>query len=340
MISREDSQRIKGMAILLLLFHHLFWDENLITNTGMEMSSETIGLITPVGRAARICVWMFAFVSAYGLTRKYLNLRQQNGKFFWDSWVSLMHRYWIYVLLAIVLCFFFGRNPWDFYEHSLGKAVLDFFAWSDFFHLPRLSGAWWYMCFAQIVILLIPLLTVLSEKVGILAIPMMYLLRFYVGSSEIRSTAGGAYTSYLMILMIGVFCARNPFPVDWLRGQLTSWRKRVGMITACAVALAGVLIVRHHFMMSGNDVFYLGDLFATVGACLAIAIILMCPVIRGGRCVAAAIGQILLWHVYDPLLFVHRSSKIYVLEQGAGSDLSDGHRFKLSDFGICRVDFG
>ena len=57
--TKEDSAKTKGIAVILLLFHHLFF-----TDRGFEVNLQYISedTLRALATAARICVWIFAFL--------------------------------------------------------------------------------------------------------------------------------------------------------------------------------------------------------------------------------------------------------------------------------------
>ncbi len=74
--SKNDTARVKGIAILMLLFHHLFYNPKLIEQREIVFRFIPQEKITAVAIGARICVWIFAFLSAYGLASQYRNCIQ------------------------------------------------------------------------------------------------------------------------------------------------------------------------------------------------------------------------------------------------------------------------
>ena len=63
-LTREESQEIKGIAILLMLFHHLFAFSDRIPN-GLHYSNFTVTL----AKFGNVCVPIFLFISGYGLAK-------------------------------------------------------------------------------------------------------------------------------------------------------------------------------------------------------------------------------------------------------------------------------
>lgn len=67
-------------------------------------------------------------------------------------------------------------------------------------------GAWWYICFAQIVVLLIPVIVEAGKKLGIILLPFSFVLAQYLPDG-ISSPYGGRYKIYFMVIIMGSLCA-------------------------------------------------------------------------------------------------------------------------------------
>ena len=103
---------MKGVAILLLLFHHLFYNQEKSIARGMEFSMIPYRYIQIAAVSARICVWMFVFLSAYGLVYQYRKHKEEQTalQFIIKHWFSLMKGYWFVYLCVFVGNFFAAGN--------------------------------------------------------------------------------------------------------------------------------------------------------------------------------------------------------------------------------------
>lgn len=209
MFSKENSLEVKGIAIALLLFHHLFYSAERVKSNGVNFIFLSQDTVQKMAIEARVCVWIFAFLSAYGLTCKYL--RQNNQKptgFLIKNWFSLMKSYWFMYIIAILLSYVCLKNPLEIYKYRISNLIFDAFGVADFLNTPMLSNVWWYMCLAQIILVLLPTIIVLCQKFGWLSYPLTFLLMQYVDGG-IQSNYGGAYLNYLLVIVLGVLCAQN-----------------------------------------------------------------------------------------------------------------------------------
>lgn len=69
MFTKNKTNVCKGIGILFLLFHHLFRTPTMILNNNVDFGSMNIDTINIFATSLRVCVWIFAFLSAYGHLR-------------------------------------------------------------------------------------------------------------------------------------------------------------------------------------------------------------------------------------------------------------------------------
>ena len=69
-LSRDDSGALKGIAVCLLLFHHLFYLRESLARPELRFLLLDPDRIRMIAVFAKICVPLFVFVTAYGLAIK------------------------------------------------------------------------------------------------------------------------------------------------------------------------------------------------------------------------------------------------------------------------------
>lgn len=216
--SKFDKDRtimIKGVAILLLLFHHLFLVKERLLANGVHIPDNVYEKMYPIVVQARICVWIFVFFSGYGLAKKYEiyqnnknNCRYNNDiKFVISSYLNLMKKWWIVLPFMMIVYAVFVGDLAEYYQHSVKLLVFDIVELNDFFGYQRVFGSW-YFSLAQIIILLLPVLYSFCKKYGYLSIIIFYVWMQFIGEG-IVSTGGGAYLQYALTLVGGVVVAQE-----------------------------------------------------------------------------------------------------------------------------------
>lgn len=263
LFSKEKTNVCKGVGILFLIFHHLFRTPSLIESQHFRFFFLSVEWASIIATALRVCVWIFAFLSAYGLTYKYIHLpKEKRGQFVPRQWLSLMKPFWFVFIIAIVIALCKGVNPMATYNYKVTYLLADFFAVSDFFGTPKMLGVFWYMCFAQMMILLIPLFVKLCGKLGYLSIPVAYVVMQFLGEG-IVTVNGGGYVEYLVVVICGVVFAQKDL-MNRLAQKELSVPKRLTAILVMLVLFLGALSVRE--LLLTEDVRHLRGVCSAVGA--------------------------------------------------------------------------
>lgn len=147
MFTRNDTKMVKGLAIMLMIAHHLFLFPERYP-FGFDFSSiifiEDVPLHEIFGRFGRICVALFFFLGGYGLW-----CRRDKAKLLQNSIVHLFKVYWKVFFVFVPLGFlFFGskvaycelETVWEAYSEFDFKHVLaNFVGWEN-----TLCHEWWF----------------------------------------------------------------------------------------------------------------------------------------------------------------------------------------------------
>lgn len=159
-LTLQDTKVLKGVALLLLLFHHLWF-----TGNGYD---DVICLGHPVflsiGKFSKMCVALFVFLSGYGLTQK--TLKDGGIKSIWrfyrHRYLKLMLNFWvIYLIFVPVGILVFGRTFTAVYgENWCIKALADFLGIHQAVigHPNGYNATWWFLGVIIILYLIYPLI--------------------------------------------------------------------------------------------------------------------------------------------------------------------------------------
>ena len=160
MLSLRDSNILKGVALLLLFAHHLFYVQNgLYDDVNIYHSWN---LVHQIGLYGKLCVAIFVFLSGYGLTVK----AEKDGgiknlkSFYLHRFKKLYLSYWyIWLLFVPVSYFVFGRTFSVVYHDGIVfKLLLDFLGLLNCIGLLGYNATWWFMSCIILLYLLFPLL--------------------------------------------------------------------------------------------------------------------------------------------------------------------------------------
>lgn len=144
--TKEHTEIVKGMAIILMLIHHLFAFPDRINVEGyisiMQLKGINIEVIA--GQFGKICIGMYLFLSGYGM---YYALSNNGEIKFRDSCNRLKKlyiNYWIVFVLFIPIGFIFLEN-----EFNLSEFILNFMGL-----VSSYNKEWWFLrTYAELMVL-------------------------------------------------------------------------------------------------------------------------------------------------------------------------------------------
>lgn len=202
-LSITDSSVLKGIAILMMLFGHVFtgpgsYDDIVIGGSGIIRLLAT--------RYAPI-VAIFVFVSGYGLTAKYGNKGKIVLKtFYWSRFVKLMLNYWfIWLIFVPISLLWLSDKPfgWSYggtFIHL--KSVLDFLGIINWFggSTPYNPTWWFYSCIIGLY-LLFPLLLRICRS------SMFFMVGLAVAFCLLPTALWASVRGYLLVFVSGMAIA-------------------------------------------------------------------------------------------------------------------------------------
>jgi hypothetical protein len=174
-LSRQQTSQLKAIAILMMLFMHLFQRdyhglfEPLVFLWGQPLSYY-FALFSDA------CVPIFCFVSGYGLYFKYQNRSQMYVKSNIKRIIKLYINYWIILLLfAVGLGLYLGKTE---YIGGFQKFALNFLALDTSY-----NGAWWFFFTYIVLVITSPfffkILKKRSSYILLIAALLFYVPAFY-----------------------------------------------------------------------------------------------------------------------------------------------------------------
>lgn len=241
--SKKESEFCKGIGILMMIFHHLFYKAENYQEYVITFSPFTEERINFFALLCKVCVAIFVFISGYGIAasyRKEFSTHAPNaGKitdFIKKRIMKLYSLYW-FVFVLTVLCQPLGRTISEAYGPELkSQAVyflLDFLGLSYMFGTPTLNPTWWYITLALLIIVSVPLIEILYKKVGVfpaIAAVMGILFLF---------SASNANTFYIFSILIGAGCCEGAF---FEKLDADFHKIKYGKILKCIIEIVCLLI--------------------------------------------------------------------------------------------------
>ena len=145
---KYNSQAIKGIAIVMMLFHHMYLSQDRFEGLNVVFTPFSAERIMYLCRTFKICVPIYAFISGYGL---YLSYRKNNstpGKWTAKRLIKTMGGFWIiWGLSVVILQLYNGYAVTRYFGNGniakgVSAMVLDFFGLAKLFGTSTLNGTW------------------------------------------------------------------------------------------------------------------------------------------------------------------------------------------------------
>lgn len=180
--TKEHTMQMKGIAIIILLFHHCFLNaqrwatvpyEKLATTKGWgyypisfaPFSSHTIQYLASF---SKICVAMFVFMTGYGMWVSYESQKKKTtmSNYIKKRMVTLMTGFLIIFVVTEILAIPTGRFI-EVYGHDFRSVVymiIDALGLAKLLGTPLFCLTWWHMSLAIVLIMIFPFVHSIMEK--------------------------------------------------------------------------------------------------------------------------------------------------------------------------------
>jgi peptidoglycan/LPS O-acetylase OafA/YrhL len=230
-INKYDTVLYKGIAILMIISHnflHLFPKprENEFTFSKETFYSFLHLLITEPENIIRVSssflghfgVQIFIFLSAYGLTKQYLNKEPSYFSFIKKRILKIYPSFILAILFwTIITGYFFYDNilaPFEIFKYNLNNIILKLSLLSNFFPGRSITpiGPWWFIPFIFQFYFVFPFIfkTVKRSNKSLLFISLISLLLLLFTDGHIgRLNLYFTIIGHLPEFCIGIYMAKN-----------------------------------------------------------------------------------------------------------------------------------
>lgn len=189
MISKKDTLFIKGLSILLLVFHHNWYD---------------LSRFSSIRSGFRVVVWIFLFISSYGFASQLETTQNRHPfKFVLKRLILLYVPLWICNIVNLIfsLCFN-AESVYAFFSGSPLNWISDLFNVSQYFGTPGLLSGW-YINMLVLIIVTFPLIYFIVTKLKWFSIALVLAL-VWLFKWKIYYEYGGYLDEYLLIVVLGI----------------------------------------------------------------------------------------------------------------------------------------
>lgn len=157
-LTPAESNALKGIALLLLLWHHLFYIQNGLYD---DVYIAGHGFVNTFGIVCKVCVALFVFLSGYGLTASAARHSTVDWKrFFVHRYTKLYLNYWLIWVLFVpvgVFCLDLGFEKVYGTDFIL-PLISDFTGTLNLFGKYGYNPTWWFYSCIIVLYALFPLI--------------------------------------------------------------------------------------------------------------------------------------------------------------------------------------
>ena len=202
--SKDDTRALKGMAIILMLFHHTFVYSGMYEMYSVNFFPLNEEVINHFAWFGKLCVPIFAFLSAFGLSTS----KEKGDKWICKRLLSLLKNYWIVYLLAIIITSLINNLFYSiFFEGGdirigLLNFLLDFLGLSGLLGTTSFNGSWWYISLAILVIIMVPVFVWSIGNFGAVATTIMVIFIPRIFGVSFQGNNG--MLSFVFSILLGV----------------------------------------------------------------------------------------------------------------------------------------
>lgn len=228
--SKEDTKVVKGMAIFLMLYHHLFRFPERIAEGISYIACFNIGSYTSaywIGDFGKLCVAVFFFLSGYGI---YFSSRNINDltKMIWNKIVNLYFAYWKVFIIFIPICML-CRIP-SVYPH------LSEFIWNFTGLKTNYNGEWWFFT------------------------PYVLMLASYPVMHKMLKQETGVFADLLGVSLwnlVVTYILPNIYNYNWASGLQSSffWQIFSNMLSYSPIFLMGCIFAKYDLLTKAKQRF-------------------------------------------------------------------------------------
>lgn len=249
--SRDDSSKVKGLAIVLMVMHHCFLSPTRYDGFSISFFPFDEHMLVSISLSFKICVALFVFVSSYGITisyNRYGDIYKMTkcsiNRTILRRVVKMMMGYVFVFLLTVLFSILVMRDNrfTAVYGHSMQSIVyfiIDLLGLAWLFGTPSFIHTYWYMSLAILLVVMMPILLKIYKRNGAMIVLFLASLArvfFVPGKDHYYANL----PDYLFTACIGIYCAEsNVIGIidSWLQAKSRVFYRSFLIFTIIAVCL-------------------------------------------------------------------------------------------------------
>ena len=238
MFERKDTNVLKGIAILAMIFHHLYPNNTAIPVTDFG----SVDLLTLIASEGKVCVALLTILSGYGLSESFKRVNKEakfyHLRFCLSHYIQLLSIYWCVYIMRFIFFRMQGIRMRDIYGNSVKYFVLDILGIGDWFNAVSYIGGW-YMSAIVAFYWLFPLLQWLVKKLKFVPVIIAHLpWVYYLYKGDINMHTDWA-PFYISSFILGIYLSESG-----ALNRLKEVRRKPVVIVVTILALAVAFVLR------------------------------------------------------------------------------------------------
>lgn len=198
---KNSTNACKGMALILLLWHHLFYPH-----------PEYGFIVWKTGLLAKVCVAIFVILSGYGFSESIRNKNVGLFEFYKNRLIVIYSNYWFIALIFVPIGVFFMNRTFQntFNGHVYFKFLIQLTGLHRFFYSEYgYNATWWYLSVIIPLIILFPFMYDFINKYGCLSLLFFCFILF-----NQKFVVLPVINAWLLPFALGIYCSqRNVLPI-------------------------------------------------------------------------------------------------------------------------------
>lgn len=206
-MDKRTTNICKGIAIILMYFHHLYYSLDTIQQYEIFYSPFTMNTIIWIAEVCKVCVSIFVFLTGYGYVMSGKSGKEDIKTKSVRRCFRLMFGFW-FIFIVAQLTSGLGRSRIEVYGEDLFQRIfcfiIDGLGLANCFGTPTFNATWWYVPYAILLIFVTPFIIKVVQKYGWISIIVAIMLpKFLLGGDSVEIT----FWRYLLALVLGIYCA-------------------------------------------------------------------------------------------------------------------------------------
>ena len=215
--TKGESLALKAVAVLMIIMHHSISGNSVYGGFTLNFFPFSESQINHIGAYCKICVGIFAFITGYGITKKYCCSPKTASQQAFSQYFHSIKNFWpVFVVCLFITAIIDGR-PFTVYAgqsflHSLVNLLLDGLGVARLMGTPNLDGSWWYLSAMTVFAFVVPLFWKMLQHMGwLISIFFLFALPRLIGMGYLPYGDIMPFYFLMAVLLGAIFSKYNLF---------------------------------------------------------------------------------------------------------------------------------